>query len=172
MNTELVIDVKAEEVVIALLKDKRLVELTTEKTSVKFAVGDIYYGKVKKIMPGLNAAFVNVGYEKDAFLHYLDLSPQFYSLDSYIKQCIARKGMPVAKLKLEPEISKNGKIGDVLSVCCRAGRERTYFHQGPALDLRVEYCRAPPSSDAFLGKGIRVTKDKIGRRTEAFEKTD
>ena len=116
MNTELVIDVKAEEVVIALLKDKRLVELTTEKTSVKFAVGDIYYGKVKKIMPGLNAAFVNVGYEKDAFLHYLDLSPQFYSLDSYIKQCIARKGMPVAKLKLEPEISKNGKIGDVLSV--------------------------------------------------------
>ena len=116
VNTELVIDVKAEEVVIALLKDKRLVELTTEKTSVKFAVGDIYYGKVKKIMPGLNAAFVNVGYEKDAFLHYLDLSPQFYSLDSYIKQCIARKGMPVAKLKLEPEISKNGKIGDVLSV--------------------------------------------------------
>ena len=105
MNTELVIDVKAEEVVIALLKDKRLVELTTEKTSVKFAVGEIYYGKVKKIMPGLNAAFVNVGYEKDAFLHYLDLSPQFYSLDSYIKQCIARKGMPVAKLKLEPEIS-------------------------------------------------------------------
>ena len=92
MNTELVIDVKAEEVVIALLKDKRLVELTTEKTSVKFAVGDIYYGKVKKIMPGLNAAFVNVGYEKDAFLHYLDLSPQFYSLDSYIKQCIARRG--------------------------------------------------------------------------------
>ena len=116
MNTELVIDVKAEEIVIALLKDKRLVELTTEKTSVKFAVGDIYYGKVKKIMPGLNAAFVNVGYEKDAFLHYLDLSPQFYSLDSYIKQCIARKGMPVAKLKLEPEINKNGKIGEVLSV--------------------------------------------------------
>ena len=147
VNTELVIDVKAEEVVIALLKDKRLVELTTEKTSVKFAVGDIYYGKVKKIMPGLNAAFVNVGYEKDAFLHYLDLSPQFYSLDSYIKQCIARKGMPVAKLKLEPEISKNGKI---------------YFHQGTACDLRVKYCRASPSSDAFLGKGIRVTKDKIG----------
>ena len=167
VNTELVIDVKAEEVVIALLKDKRLVELTTEKTSVKFAVGDIYYGKVKKIMPGLNAAFVNVGYEKDAFLHYLDLSPQFYSLDSYIKQCIARKGMPVAKLKLEPEISKNGKIGDVLS-----GSQRTYFHQRAALDLRVEYCRTSPSFDAFFGKGIRVTKDKISRGTEAFEKID
>ena len=116
MNTELVIDVRAEEIVIALLKDRRLAELTTEKTSVKFAVGDIYYGRVKKIMPGLNAAFVNIGYEKDAFLHYLDLSPQFNSLNSYIKQCIARKGMPVSKLKLEPEINKNGKISDVLSV--------------------------------------------------------
>lgn len=116
MNTELVIDVRAEEIVIALLKNKRLAELTTEKTSVKFTVGDIYYGKVKKIMPGLNAAFVNVGYEKDAFLHYLDLSPQFHTLDSYIKQCIARKGMPVSKLKMESEIDKNGKIADVLTV--------------------------------------------------------
>ena len=174
VNTELVIDVKAEEVVIALLKDKRLVELTTEKTSVKFAVGDIYYGKVKKIMPGLNAAFVNVGYEKDAFLHYLDLSPQFYSLDSYIKQCIARKGMPVAKLKLEPEISKNGKIGDVLSVgqyvVVQVAKE-PISTKGPR-DLRVEYCRTSPSFDAFFGKGIRVTKDKISRGTEAFEKID
>ena len=116
MSTELVIDVKTDEVVLALLKDRRLVELSTEKTSMKFAVGDIYYGKVKKLMPGLNAAFVNVGYDKDAFLHYLDLSPQFHSLTSYMKQCIARKGMPVAKLKLEPDIDKNGKIADVLSV--------------------------------------------------------
>ena len=100
MNSELVIDVRADEIIIALLREKKLVELTKEKTSVQFAVGDIYLGKVKKIMPGLNAAFVNVGYEKDAFLHYLDLSPQFHSLDSYIKQCIARKGLTVAKLKL------------------------------------------------------------------------
>lgn len=116
MNSELVIDVRADEIIIALLREKKLVELTKEKTSVQFAVGDIYLGKVKKIMPGLNAAFVNVGYEKDAFLHYLDLSPQFHSLDSYIKQCIARKGLPVAKLKLEPEISKVGKISDILTV--------------------------------------------------------
>ena len=85
MSSELVIDVKADEIVIALLREKKLIELTKEKTSMQFAVGDIYLGKVKKIMPGLNAAFVNVGYEKDAFLHYLDLSPQFHSLDSYIK---------------------------------------------------------------------------------------
>ncbi|MBE6333838.1 MAG: Rne/Rng family ribonuclease [Odoribacter sp.] len=115
MSSELIIDVRSEEVVIAMLREKKLVELTKEKTNVQFAVGDIYLGRVKKIMPGLNAAFVNVGYEKDAFLHYLDLSPQFKSLDSYIKQCLARKGMPVAKLRLEEEISKEGKIGDILS---------------------------------------------------------
>ena len=101
MSCELVIDVKADEIIIALLREKKLVELTKEKTSMQFAVGDMYLGKVKKIMPGLNAAFVNVGYEKDAFLHYLDLSPQFHTVDAYIKQCIARKGMPVSKMKLE-----------------------------------------------------------------------
>ena len=59
MSSELVIDVKADEIVIALLREKKLIELTKEKTSMQFAVGDIYLGKVKKIMPGLNAAFVN-----------------------------------------------------------------------------------------------------------------
>ena len=72
VNSELIIDVRSDEIVIALLKDKRLVELTRQRTGARFAVGDMYIGRVKKIMPGLNAAFVNVGYQKDAFLHYLD----------------------------------------------------------------------------------------------------
>ena len=76
MNNELIIDSTPSEVVIALLSDKRLVELNREKSNNNFSVGDIYLGRVKKVMPGLNAAFVDVGYEKDAFLHYLDLGPQ------------------------------------------------------------------------------------------------
>ncbi|MBP5612299.1 MAG: ribonuclease E/G, partial [Bacteroidales bacterium] len=84
MSNELVIDVSASEVAIAWLKDKRLVELNKEVRNIHFAVGDIYIGKVKKIMPGLNAAFVDVGYEKDAFLHYLDLGPQIKSLTRYV----------------------------------------------------------------------------------------
>ena len=67
MSAELFVDVTPSELVIALLEDKRLVELRQEQSNVKFAVGDIFLGKVKKIMPGLNAAFVDVGYEKDAF---------------------------------------------------------------------------------------------------------
>ena len=80
VNSELIIDSTPSEVVIALLNDKRLVELNREKSNNNFSVGDIYLGRVKKVMPGLNAAFVDVGYEKDAFLHYLDLGPQAASI--------------------------------------------------------------------------------------------
>jgi ribonuclease G len=76
---------------IALLEEKKLVELHTEKTDARFAVGDLYLGKVKKLIPGLNAAFVDVGYEKDAFLHYTDLSPYAKSLLKFTQQAINDK---------------------------------------------------------------------------------
>ncbi len=116
MSAELFVDVTPSELVIALLEDKRLVELRQEQSNVKFAVGDIFLGKVKKIMPGLNAAFVDVGYEKDAFLHYLDLGPQFQSLNKYLKLAKTKKGsVSLHKFKPENDINKNGTISDVLT---------------------------------------------------------
>lgn len=117
MSNELVIDASPREIAIALLENKKLIELNKEKTDTKFSVGDIYLGKVKKIMPGLNAAFVDVGYEKDAFLHYLDLGPQFKSLGKYMNLSLNRKGrvMPLAKFRRDPDIDKEGKINEVLS---------------------------------------------------------
>ncbi len=116
MSNELVIDASSSEISIALLEDKRLIELNKEKTDTHFSVGDIYLGKVKKIMPGLNAAFVDVGYEKDAFLHYLDLGPQFNSLNKYMNLALSRKGkiIPFYKFKREPDINKDGKITEIL----------------------------------------------------------
>ena len=116
MSTELVIDVTPSEIAIALLENKQLVELNKEKRNLQFAVGDIYLAKVKRIMPGLNAAFIDVGYEKDAFLHYLDLGPQFRTLNKFVKSSLTRKGKAPAipKIKIEPDIDKNGKITDVL----------------------------------------------------------
>jgi ribonuclease G len=115
VNAELFIDVTPEEISIALLEDKRLVELRKEKSNVQFAVGDIYLGKVKKIMPGLNAAFIDVGYEKDAFLHYLDLGPQFKTLQKFLRTASSKKGTPgMNKLKIEEDINKNGTIAEVL----------------------------------------------------------
>lgn len=118
MSNELVIDASTSEIAIALLENKKLLELNKEKTDTKFTVGDIYLGKVKKIMPGLNAAFVDVGYEKDAFLHYLDLGPQFSSLNKFLNIALTRKGkmIPIAKFKRDSDINKEGKITDTLKV--------------------------------------------------------
>src|SRR3954464_15209638 len=99
------------------MNDKRLVELNREKTNSQFAVGDIYLGRVKKVMPGLNAAFVDVGYEKDAFLHYLDLGPNAFSVNKYTKlvQTGKQNSSALEDFKLEKEIQKDGKIGTVVS---------------------------------------------------------
>lgn len=102
---------------IALLQDKRLVELHREKSNNSWSVGDIHLGKVKRVVPGLNAAFVNVGYEKDAFLHYLDLGPQFSSLAKYTKRTLTRKQNTshLDAFEMERDIEKEGKINTVIS---------------------------------------------------------
>ncbi len=117
MNKELIIDSGNKEVVMALLEEKRLVELHRERKNNNYSVGDIYLGKIRKIISGLNAAFVDVGYEKDAFLHYLDLGSQVNSLNKYTKLAMAGKTrvLPMEKFHLEKEIEKTGKITEVLN---------------------------------------------------------
>ncbi|HXH99669.1 MAG TPA: Rne/Rng family ribonuclease [Sphingobacteriaceae bacterium] len=117
MVKELIINSTPNGVTIALLQDKQLVELNKEQINNNYSVGDIYLGRIKKIMPSLNAAFVDVGYEKDAFLHYLDLGPQVQSLIKVTK--IVKNGSYKDKLlnsfRLEEDINKSGKISEVLS---------------------------------------------------------
>jgi ribonuclease G len=117
VSKDLIIDAGDSEVSLALLEDKQLIELNKEKRNIQFSVGDIYLGKVKKIMPGLNAAFISVGYERDAFLHYLDLGAQFRSLHRYYSTAVQKQGKipPVSKFKPETDIDKEGKITDVLT---------------------------------------------------------
>jgi len=116
VNRELIIDSNSSEVSIALLEDKNLVELNKEKANNNFVVGDVFLGKVKKIMPGLNAAFVDVGHEKDAFLHYLDLGPQIKTFLKYTKLGILGKAHLTSheKIRQEKDIEKTGKITQVL----------------------------------------------------------
>lgn len=117
MNRELIIESNVKQVVIALLEDKKLVELHKEKNDNNYAVGDICLGKVKKIIPGLNAAFIDVGSDKDAFLHYLDLGAHVKSLNAFVKGTIDRR-IQTHKLdhfKFAPDIEKNGKISNVIA---------------------------------------------------------
>ena len=118
MTKELIINAAPHGVEIALMEDKRLVELHNEKADASFAVGDLYLGKVKKLIPGLNAAFIDVGFEKDAFLHYTDLSPYIKSLLKFTNASIndnTENGFDFGKFSVEPEIIKTGKIAEVLS---------------------------------------------------------
>ena len=116
MTSELIIDVQQKEISIALLEDKNLVEYQNEPRSASFSVGNIYVAKVKKLMPGLNASFVDVGYERDAFLHYLDLGSQFNSYEKYIKQVQSdrKKLYPFSKAMRLPDLKKDGSVQNEL----------------------------------------------------------
>ena len=116
MNKELIINTAPSGIEIAFLEDKKLVELHNDKTDANFAVGDLYLGKVKKLIPGLNAAFIDVGFEKDAFLHYTDLSPYIRSLLKFTEKSIDVRSaaFDFSNFENEPEIIKSGKINEVL----------------------------------------------------------
>ena len=118
MTSEVVIDVRAKEISIALLEDKKLVEYQSEARSASFSVGNVYIAKVKKLMPGLNACFVDVGFERDAFLHYLDLGSQFHSYSKYLKQVESdrKKLFPITKASRQPDLKKDGSIATTLTI--------------------------------------------------------
>ena len=117
MDKELIINSTPTEVEIALMEKSKLVEIHRQKTNDNFTVGDIFLGTVKKLMPGLNAAFVDIGHRKDAFLHYTDLGPQLKSLLKFTSMSISgqRKNPLLDGFKAEPNIIKTGKIDQVLT---------------------------------------------------------
>lgn len=141
MKSELIVDVQESEVSAALLEDGRLTSLQKESRDIAYAVGDIYLAKVKKLMPGLNAAFINVGYEKDAFLHYLDLGPHFATYREFVKQLLEnKKRVPqLPAMTILPDIDKQGSITDAINL----GQE-----------LLVQIVKEPISS-----KGPRLTTE-------------
>ncbi len=117
MSIDLIIRSGPSEVAIALVKDKKLSELHREKTDRGYAVGDIYLAKVRKVAPGLNAAFVDVGHEKDAFLHYFDLGPQYRNAYKFAKGAVngTLRTSLLDDWKLDTDISKDGKVADAVS---------------------------------------------------------
>lgn len=142
MRSELVVDVTPTDISTALLEDGRLVSLQKETRDASYAVGNLYIAKVKKLMPGLNAAFVNVGYDKDAFLHYLDLGSQFNTYAQFIKSVrehTDKKPPSISQLKLLPDMDKHGTVSDVLK-------------QG--MELIVQVAKEPIST-----KGPRLTTE-------------
>ena len=116
MNNELIIRSSSTSVDFALLKDGKLIELHKDEEDNQFSVGDIFIAKIRKTVSGLNAAFVNVGYEKDAFLHYHDLGPQLPTLLKFVKRVSTGKlkDFSLKNFPAEKDIDKNGKIADAV----------------------------------------------------------
>ncbi len=170
---------------IALLRDKKLIELHHEKADSNFAVGDVYLGTVNKLMPGLNAAFVDVGHEKDAFLHYLDLGPQVKSFLKHTRVLLNNKQASVwpKKRDNEDDIQKSGKIGQLLTrnqqVVVQVTKE-PISNKGPRLSSQLSfagrYLVLIPFDDAVsISKKIVKTEERarlkklvLGIRPENF----
>ena len=172
MSKELVINSTTGKVEIALLEDGQLVELHRDSGDKAYLVGDIFLGRVRKVMPSLNAAFVDVGHERDAFLHYLDLGPHYRTQQKYLKRAMQGK-QPVPDLgnfKKEAEIDKKGKIKDEVSasqlVLVQVAKE-PISSKGPRLTAEVtlpgRYIVLVPFSDKVSLSG-RIKSEEERKR--------
>jgi len=170
LSLELIVDVRPNGVWLALLREGKLIELHEERGNSDFAVGDIYLGKIRRLSPSLNAAFVDVGYDRDAFLHYLDLGANFNSLNKFSKEVIRGK-QNVSSLqyfKLESELNKDGKIDDLLSssqfVLVQVAKE-PISSKGPRLSSEITLAGryivlAPFSSKLSVSQKIKSQDEK------------
>ena len=174
MRSELVVDVQPNDISIALLEDGRLMSLQKEARNIKYAVGDVYLGRVKKLMPGLNAAFVDIGSNKDAFLHYLDLGSQFSSFNAFVQGAIAenQKVPQISKFKCLPDIDKHGTISDTLTVgqhiVVQVSKE-PISTKGPRLTTEITFTGRfivliPFSNKISISQKIKSTEEKMRLR--------
>ena len=174
MRSELIVDVKPDNISTALTEDGRLVSLQKEPRDASYAVGNLYIAKVKKLMPGLNAAFVNVGFEKDAFLHYLDLGSQFKAYKQFIATALDdKRHVPqVSKMKSTPDIDKHGTITDVLEVgqqlIVQIAKE-PISSKGPRLTTEISFTGRflvliPFNDKISVSQKIKSTEEKLRLR--------
>jgi ribonuclease G len=170
LNNELVISSSPNGDRIALIQEKRLIEYHFEEKGTKFNVGDIYLGTVKKLSEGLNAAFVDIGHEKDAFLHYLDLGPQVKTLNKFTNALISQKNASykMGSYKAEADIDKLGKITEVLTknqqILVQVSKE-PISTKGPRLACELSLAGRYLVLCPFSHSGVNVSR-KISDREE------
>ena len=174
MSSDLVVDVRPNEISTALLEDGRLVSLQKESRDASYAVGNLYIAKVKKLMPGLNAAFVNVGFEKDAFLHYLDLGSQFNTYSAFMEEILKdRLHVPnISKITPKPDIDKHGTVTDTLrqgqELIVQIGKE-PISSKGPRLTTEISFTGRfliliPFNDKISVSQKIKSSEEKVRLR--------
>lgn len=170
MEVQLIINSSADGVDIGILEEGVLTELHKEKNDNSFSVGDIYLGKARKVSPSLNASFINVGHEKDGFLHYHDLGPQFSSLRKFVKRVHSGKqnNPKLDHFRLEKDIYKRGKINEQISpnhnIVVQVAKE-PISNKGPRLTSEVTLAGrfvvlVPFSNKISVSSRIKDQKEK------------
>lgn len=168
ITKELIITTHPNEVQIALLENKRLVEIHQEKNSEQFSVGNIFLGKVRKIMPGLNAAFVNIGCDKDAFLHYLDIGSNTPTFNAYLKGVLAGGKRSLGAVEHLPALDKSGKISDVLTcgqpILVQIAKE-CISTKGPRITTEISFAGrysvlVPYGDKVFVSQKIKASAER------------
>lgn len=117
MDKEMIVSSHGKTVEVALLENGKIVEIHKQRATDRFMVGDVFLGRIKRVTAPLNAAFIDIGHKKDAFLHYTDLGPRVRSLQKWAKDTAnGRSNKPqLGQFKFEPEIVKTGKIDEVFN---------------------------------------------------------
>ena len=175
MKKELIVSHEDDLTKIALLEDGRLCELHEQEDKSEFIVGDLFVGRVKKLAPNLNAAFVNIGYDKDAFLHYQDLGPQYLTYRKFLKDTISKKQSTssLKNFEIQPEIDKNGTVDKVIAkddlVLLQITKE-PISTKGPRISTQVSLTGRflvliPFDNKVSISKKIRTTEEKERLRT-------
>lgn len=168
ITKELIITTHTDEVQIAMLENKRLVEIHQEKSAEQFSVGNIYLGKIRKIMPGLNAAFVNIGCDKDAFLHFLDIDPNTLTLNDYVKNVMSGGKRSLGAVERKPVLEKVGKISDVFQcgqpVLVQIAKE-CISTKGPRVTTEISFAGryavlVPYGDKVFVSQKIKSTAER------------
>ena len=147
VEKDLVVEESHAEVRIALMENHRLIELNRESNEGhSFSVGSVFLGRVKKLLPALNAAFVDIGDSKEAFIHYLDLGFHFTAFDTFVRESNPNKNLKdlYSSIKLGPVLGKEGRIE---------------VHQRLAPDCGNFIGRTQHCADAFCRQGQRVAED-------------
>lgn len=174
MKKELIISYEDDASKIALIEDGRLFELHEIQQNTDFVVGDIFVGKIKKLAPNLNAAFVNIGYEKDAFLHYQDLGPQYLTYRKFLQDTVSKRQQTssLKNFQIQPEIDKHGTVDKVMAaqdeVLLQITKE-PISTKGPRISTQISLTGRflvliPFDNKVSISKKVKAPKKKQGSK--------
>lgn len=175
MKKELIISHEGEQTSIALLEDGKLFELHTEEEKSEFVVGDLFLGKIKKLAPSLNAAFVSIGHNKDAFLHYQDLGPDYLSYKKFLQDTFAKRQQngSLKNFEIQKEINKHGTIDKIVAkddVVLLQITKEPISTKGPRISTQISLTGRflvliPFDNTVSISKKIKSPEDRERLRT-------